>query len=489
MTSEERRASGAGKYEAVIGLEVHAQLRTATKIFCGCATRFGDPPNTNTCPVCLGMPGALPVLNARVVEFAVRAALATGCRVNRRSVFARKNYFYPDLPKGYQISQYEEPLAEHGELLVDEGAGPVRVRLLRIHIEEDAGKLLHEGLHDSQTMSYVDYNRAGVPLIEIVSQPDLREPAQAYHYLTGLRSILLHLGVCDGNMEEGSLRCDANVSIRPRGSGELGTKIEIKNLNSFRNVQRALEYEIRRQSRELENGGSVVQETRLWDADEGRTDPMRSKEEAMDYRYFPEPDLPPLVLDEAWIEEMRRSIPELPAAKAARYERDWGLPAQDAQLLAAEPVTASWIEEAVALSGNPRVTANWLITELTGRLNAAKKDLSGSPVTPAMLASLVKLIDAGTISGKIAKTVFEEMFETGAPPESIVEKKGLVQIVDEGVLAALVDEVIAAHPDQAADYRGGKKAALGWFVGQVMKASGGKANPKLVNRLLAEKLR
>jgi aspartyl-tRNA(Asn)/glutamyl-tRNA(Gln) amidotransferase subunit B len=475
-------------FETVIGLEVHAQLRTVSKIFCGCATRFGDPPNTNTCPVCLGMPGALPVLNARVVEMAVKAALATECRVNRRSIFARKNYFYPDLPKGYQISQYEEPLAEHGRVPIEPAGGPRFVGLTRIHMEEDAGKLIHEGMHDSAARSYVDYNRAGVPLIEIVSEPEIRSPEEAWHYLTRLRSILLYIGVCDGNMEEGSLRCDANVSVRPRGASAKGTKVEIKNLNSFRNVQRALEHEIARQSRLLEEGGAVVQETRLWDADAGRTLPMRSKEEAMDYRYFPEPDIPPLVLDEAWIEEIRRSIPELPAARKARYVAAWGLPEADAHFLTIEPAMASYMEETAEASGSPRLASNWIVTELMGRLNADGKDIAGSPVRPASLAALIRLIADGTISGKIAKSVFEEMYTTGADPGDVVKEKGLVQISDESAVAALVDQVLAANPAQADQYRAGKTAALGWLVGQVMKASSGRANPQLVNRLLKERL-
>ncbi len=477
-----------GSYEPVIGLEVHAQLRTESKIFCACATRFGDPPNTNTCPVCLGMPGALPVLNARVVELAVKAALATECRVNRRSIFARKNYFYPDLPKGYQISQYEEPLAVHGRVPIEPAGAPLHVRLARIHMEEDAGKLIHEGMHDSESKSYVDYNRAGIPLIEIVSEPDIRSPEEAWLYLTRLRSMLLYLEVCDGNMEEGSLRCDANVSLRPRGAAALGTRVEIKNLNSFRNVQKALEHEMIRQGRLLEAGRSVDQETRLWDADGGRTLTMRSKEEAMDYRYFPEPDIPPLLLKEAWIEEVRRSIPELPAAKKARYVSAWEVPEQDAHFLTLEPSMAAYMEETTKLSGSPRMAANWIITELMGRLNEAKTAIAASPVRPASLAALIRLIDDGTISGKIAKSVFEEMFATGAEPGAIVRDKGLVQISDEAQVAALVDEVLAANPSQADQYRGGKAAALGWLVGQVMKTSGGRANPGLVNRLLKEKL-
>jgi len=475
-------------YEAVIGLEVHAQLRTETKIFCGCPTRFGAQPNSQTCPVCLGMPGALPVLNRRAVEFALKAALATGCAVNRRSIFARKNYFYPDLPKGYQISQYELPLAVEGKVPIEAAGGPEAIGLTRIHMEEDAGKLVHDGMHDSASRSYVDYNRAGTPLIEIVSKPDIRSAEQAYLYLTRLRSILLFLGVCDGNMEEGSLRCDANVSIRPKGREAFGTRTEIKNLNSFRNVQRAIEYEVARQAGLLDSGSKVVQETRLWNAEEGRTEPMRSKEEAMDYRYFPDPDLPPLLVGEAWIEEVALSLPELPSAKKARYVAGMGLAPADAHFLSGEPGLAEFFEKAALRSGNPRAAANWVGSELIGRLNAAKLGIDRSPVTPEGLGDLIGLIDGGTISGKIAKTVFEEMFDTGGLPAAIVKAKGLVQITDEGAIAGVVDQVIADNPAQVAQYRAGKTAAMGWFVGQVMKASQGKANPALVNRLLKERL-
>ncbi|MBI3450903.1 MAG: Asp-tRNA(Asn)/Glu-tRNA(Gln) amidotransferase subunit GatB [Acidobacteria bacterium] len=474
-------------YEAVIGLEVHAQLRTRTKIFCGCPTRFGAAPNTQTCPVCLGMPGSLPVLNRTAVEFAAKAALATGCTINRRSIFARKNYFYPDLPKGYQISQYELPLAVEGRIPIEPESGPRAIGLTRIHMEEDAGKLVHEGMADSATRSYVDFNRSGTPLIEIVSKPDIRTSEEAYLYLTRLRSILLYVEVCDGNMEEGSLRCDANVSIRRPGE-TLGTRAEIKNLNSFRNVQRAIEYEIARQAELLDGGGRVVQETRLWNAGQGRTEPMRSKEEAMDYRYFPEPDLPPLLVDEAWLEELRKSIPELPVEKKIRYVTSLGLAPKDAHFLSGEPALAGFFETVAARSGNPRAAAAWVGSELMGRLNAAKSDIRRTPVAPESLGDLVKLIDAGTISGKIAKTVFDEMFETGGAPEAIVRAKGLVQIKDEGAIGAVVDKVIAESPSQVEQYRAGKGAALGWFVGQVMKASGGKANPGLVNKLLKEKL-
>jgi len=478
------------EFEPVIGLEVHAQLKTETKIFCGCPTLFGAPANTNVCPVCLGMPGTLPVLNREAVEFALKAALATGCKVNRRSVFARKNYFYPDLPKGYQISMYEVPLAEHGRVPIDrEGDGASRdIGLIRIHMEEDAGKLIHDGMPDSGSKSYVDFNRSGVPLIEIVSQPEIRSAEEAHAYLTRLRSILVYLGVCDGNMEEGSLRCDANVSVRAKGAQKLGTRVEIKNLNSFRNVMRALEHEIARQSEAVGRGEKVVQETRLFDADRGITVPMRSKEEAMDYRYFPEPDVPPLVVEEAWLKEIEGSLPELPQDRRARLIREHGLPPQDAAFLTLEPPLADYFEQVAKPSGNARAAANWVISELIGRLNAAKLPIDRSPVTPWSLAALIRLIDDGTISGKIAKTVFDEMFAAGGEPDAIIRAKGLVQISDAGSIEAAVDEVIAANPSQVELYRKGKTATFGWFVGQVMKATGGKANPALVNEVLKKKL-
>ncbi len=478
--------------EPVIGLEVHAQLSTTTKIFCGCPTRFGAPPNTNVCPVCLGMPGVLPVLNGKAVEYAVKAALATGCTVNLRSIFARKNYFYPDLPKGYQISQYESPLAEHGRVPIEVGdnGGPraKEIRLTRIHMEEDAGKLVHDGMPDSDTSSYVDFNRSGVPLIENVSEPDIESPEEAHAYLTRLRSMLVYLGICDGNMEEGSLRCDANVSVREKGASRLGTKVEIKNLNSFRNVVRALEHEIARQSEAIARGEKIRQETRLFDADGGVTAPMRSKEEAMDYRYFPEPDLPPLVIDEEWMDRIRGTLPELPHARRARFMRDYSLTAQDASFLTLERPLADYYEDVARGSGNAKAAAAWVTTELLGRLNAAKKGIQESPLGPAPLAALIKLIDGGTISGKIAKTVFDEMMATGDPPDLIIKDKGLVQISDEAPIVAAIEKVMAENPAQTAQYRSGKTATLGWFVGQVMKATGGKANPALVNKLLKEKL-
>jgi aspartyl-tRNA(Asn)/glutamyl-tRNA(Gln) amidotransferase subunit B len=478
------------EFEPVIGLEVHAQLRTETKIFCGCPTRFGAPPNTNVCPVCLGMPGVLPVLNRKSVEFALKASLATRCAINMRSIFARKNYFYPDLPKGYQISMYETPLSEHGKVPLDlDGTGEGReIGLVRIHMEEDAGKLVHEGMPDSDTRSYVDFNRSGVPLIEIVSEPEIRSAEEAHAYLTRLRSILVYLEVCDGNMEEGSLRCDANVSVRLKGSSKFGTRVEIKNLNSFRNVVRAIDHEIARQSEAVRRGERVIQETRLFDAERGVTVPMRSKEAAMDYRYFPEPDLPPLIIEKEWLEEIRRGMPELPHERRARLISEYGLSDQDASFLTLERPLADFFETVARASGNAKAAANWVCSELIGRLNAAKSEIGQSPVTPASLASLIRLIDDGTISGKIAKTVFDEMFAGAADPAEVIRKKGLTQISDSGSIESAIDQVIAANPSQVEMYRKGKTATFGWFVGQVMKATGGKANPALVNEILKKKL-
>ncbi|MFQ5700377.1 MAG: Asp-tRNA(Asn)/Glu-tRNA(Gln) amidotransferase subunit GatB [Acidobacteriota bacterium] len=477
------------EFEPIIGLEVHAQLKTRTKIFCGCPTLFGAEANTNVCPVCLGMPGVLPVLNQQVVEFALRAALATDCRINRRCLFARKNYFYPDLPKGYQISMYEIPLAEQGLVPIETDEGPGRrIGLIRIHMEEDAGKLIHEGMPDSDTRSYVDFNRSGVPLIEIVSEPDIRSAPEAHSYLTRLRSILVYLQICDGNMEEGSLRCDANVSVRPAGTDAFGTKVEIKNLNSFRNVVRALEFEIDRQSHALHAGQDIVQETRLFDADRGVTEPMRGKEEAMEYRYFPEPDLPPLVIGDDWIERVRRELPELPQARRARFLAEYGLPPRDADFLTLERPLADYFETVARESASPKAAANWVTSELLGRLNAAKMGIEASPVKASSLAALIRLIGDGTISGKIAKTVFDEMFTAGGEPARIIEKKGLIQISDESSILPIVERILKDNPSQVKQYRAGKTAALGWFVGQVMKATQGKANPRLVNKILEEKL-
>jgi len=476
-------------YEPVIGLEVHAQLLTRSKLFCSCANRFGAPPNTLVCPVCLGLPGALPVPSREAVTLALRAALALGCRVNQTSVFERKNYFYPDLPKGYQISQYERPLAEDGAVVVTGADGATRpIRVQRVHMEEDAGKLLHEGFAWSPEKSGVDLNRAGIPLIEIVSAPDLRGPQEAHEYLTALRAVLLYAGVSDGNMEEGSLRCDANVSVRPRGRQQLGTRAEIKNLNSFRNVARAIEHEVARQVALVETGRAVVQETRLWNAERGETAPMRSKEEAHDYRYFPEPDLPPLAVDGEWVEEVRRSLPELPAPRRQRFVDSYGLPPYDAGVLTQDRAVADYFEAVAAGSGDAKAASNWVMTEVLRKLKEDARPLAQCPVAPLALAGLVRLIGAGTISGKTAKDVFETMWRTGEDAGAIVAREGLTQLSDVTALEAVVAEVVAAAPQQAASYRSGKPAALGWFVGQVMKRTGGRANPQLVNVLLKKSL-
>jgi aspartyl-tRNA(Asn)/glutamyl-tRNA(Gln) amidotransferase subunit B len=473
------------KYEAVIGLEVHAQMLTETKIFCGCPTTFGSEPNTQTCQVCIGMPGVLPVLNRKALEFAIRTGLATNCRISEYSRFARKNYFYPDLPKGYQISQYENPICEHGriEILVD-GIGR-KIGITRIHMEEDAGKNIHEG---GGNYSFVDLNRAGVPLMEIVSEPDLRSPREAAEYMKKLRTILRYLGVCDGNMEQGSLRCDANVSVRPEGRKEFGIRAEVKNINSFRFVEKAIEYEIKRQIRVIEEGGTVVQETRLWNADKGTTESMRSKEEAHDYRYFPEPDLVPIVADRKWVEQIRASLPELPDAKRARFVTELGLPEYDADLLTSEKPVAEWFEKAVRAGGQPKAVSNWMMSELMRLLNEGNASIDECPLRPDRLSEMLALVDKGTISGKIAKTVFEEMYRTGKDAATIVREKGLVQISDTSEIEKLVDEVISRHPDEVKRYRGGDEKLLGFFVGQVMKASKGKANPKMLNELLKKKL-
>jgi aspartyl-tRNA(Asn)/glutamyl-tRNA(Gln) amidotransferase subunit B len=478
------------EYEAIIGLEVHAQLLTESKIFCGCSTKFGAPPNHNTCPVCTGMPGVLPVLNRRVVEFALRTALATHCQIARISRWARKNYFYPDLPKGYQISMYEMPLAQHGYLDVQVNNQSKRIRLTRIHMEEDAGKNIHDAHSDT---SLVDLNRAGVPLLEIVSEPDIRTPEEAGAYLRSLRAILQYLEVCDGNMEEGSLRCDANVSVRPQGSTEFGTKTEVKNLNSFRAVEKALQYEIKRQSDTLASGGRIVQETRLWDADREVTRSMRSKEFAHDYRYFPDPDLLPLVVDHEWIEAVKATLPELPAARQERLMRQYGLPAYDAEVLTTRKDIADYYETAVrAYPANPKAISNWVMDSVLRVVKDEKLDaglkITTWPCPPEHLGTLVRLIHEGTISGKIAKAVFDEMRQSGKPPETIIADRGLTQVSDQGALAAQVDRVLAANPDKVAEYRAGRDRLLSFFVGQVMKATQGKANPQMVNELLRKKL-
>jgi aspartyl-tRNA(Asn)/glutamyl-tRNA(Gln) amidotransferase subunit B len=475
-------------FEAVIGLEVHAQLRTASKIFCGCSTAFGAPPNTHVCPVCLGLPGSLPVLNRRAVDLAARAALALGCRLNPRSVFARKNYFYPDLPKGYQISQYDQPLAVEGAVEIRVGDATRRVGITRVHLEEDAGKSLHEGFPDSADRTYLDYNRAGVPLIEIVTEPDLRSAAEAALFFETLRDLLVWLRVNDGNMEEGSLRCDANVSVRPAGETRLGTKVEVKNLNSFRYLQKALEYEIARQIDGLEDGARIVQETRLWDQGGQRTITMRTKEEAHDYRYFPEPDLPPVDLDEARRIEIEESLPELPAARRARLLSEYGLPEYDARELTRSREMADYFEAAARAAPSAKTASNWIMGELSRTLNERGVAIAESPVTPQALGGLLALLDSGAINGPTAKEVFEKMFATGREARAIVDAEGLAQISDEGAILQVVRDVIAAQSDAVAQVRAGKSNTFGFLVGQVMKASGGKASPKLVNALLKREI-
>src|SRR6202158_4177544 len=476
------------KYEPVIGLEVHVQLLTRTKIFCGCSTRFGDPPNTNVCPVCLGLPGTLPVLNKRAVEMAMRASLALHCTVHDHSRFARKNYFYPDLPKGYQISQYELPLATGGWLEVEVGAAKKRIGITRLHLEEDAAKNLHEGFAQSAQKTYIDYNRCGTPLSEIVSEPDMRTPEEASSYLTPRRQSLVCTGVSDCNMEEGSLRCDANVSVRPRGSKEFGTKVEVKNLNSFRYLQKALEYEIDRHTGVLESGGRISQETRLWNQAEGHTVSMRSKEKAHDYRYFPEPDLLPVHVSAAWRDEIHRTLPELPEAKRARFVSAYGITPYDAEVLSGTQALASYFE-AVAKAGAPaKNAANWMQTELLRRLNDSGKEIDASPVSPAALAELVKLVESGQISGSIGKKVFATMFETGRGAAEIVAAEGLAQINDTSAIEQAAREVIEKNPDNVAKFKRGNEGVFKFFVGQVMRATRGQANPQAVNDILRKLL-
>jgi len=478
----------ATKYEAVIGLEMHVQLGTKTKIFCNCPAEFGASPNSNVCPVCLGLPGALPVLSREAVELAIEAGIALHCKINPFSRFARKNYFYPDLPKGYQISQYDQPLAEHGYLDIHTEAGKKRIGVTRVHMEDDAGKSIHDGFKDSDQYTYVDLNRSGTPLIEIVSEPDMRTPDEAYAYVTELKQVIQYVGVSDCDMEKGQLRCDANVSVRLRGAEKFGTKAEVKNLNSFRFLKLALEYEIERQIDLLESGGKVVQETRLYNVETGRTVSMRSKEQAHDYRYFPEPDLVPLQVSEAWLNQVKSRLPELPAERRERFVNEYGLREYDAQVLTLTRETGDYFEAAVKVSGDGRSTANWVTGDLMALLKASGKEISDSPVRAQHLGELVSLINKGELSGKLAKEVLPKMFETGDAPSAIMEREGLKQISDSGALEKIVDDVLAANPKQVEQYKAGKTAVAGFLVGQVMKASRGQANPAAVNALLKARL-
>jgi len=472
------------KYEPVIGLEVHVQLATRTKIFCGCPTSFGAQPNSNVCPVCMALPGALPVLNRQAVELAIEAALALNCKINTRSIFARKNYFYPDSPKGYQISQYDLPLAEHG--IVD--IGTKRIGVTRVHMEDDAGKSIHDGFKDSDRFSYIDLNRCGTPLIEIVSDPDMRNSDEAYAYLTELKQVLQYVEVSTCDMEKGHLRCDANVSVRLRGADKFGTKAEVKNLNSFRFLKMALDYEIGRQVALIESGGRVMQETRLFNSETGETVSMRSKEHAHDYRYFPEPDLVPLKISEAWLARVRERMPELPASRRKRFVESYGLREYDAEVLTSTRDISEYFEKVAASAGDPRAAANWVMGDLAALLKLEGKEIAESPVSAENLGRLVALIGEGKISGKLAKEIFPKMFASGDAPEAILEREGLQQISDEGALGKIIDEVIAGNPKQVEQYRGGKAAVIGFLVGQAMKASRGQADPAVVNRLLKEKL-
>ncbi len=471
------------EFETVIGLEIHAQLKTKSKIFCGCSTEFGAPPNTHTCQICLGMPGVLPVLNKKVVEYSIKMGLATDSTINTFNQFARKNYFYPDLPKGYQTSQFDLPIVEFGQVEIEVDGKKKVIGITRMHMEEDAGKLVHD---DREPVSYVDLNRTGTPLLEIVSEPDMRSPEEAYAYLRKLHAILRYLDICDGNMQEGSFRCDANISLRPVGQEKLGTRTELKNMNSFKNVQAALEYEVRRQRDILLDGGKVTQETLLWDPDKNRTASMRSKEEAHDYRYFPCPDLIPIVIEQSWIEEIRKTLPELPDARKARFISEYELPEYDAALLTASRELADYFEEVVKNGVKAKKASNWIMTELLRELKGA--DVTTCKVSSEQLAALLVMVDDGTISGKIAKTVFLEMMDSGKDAAVVVKEKNLVQVSDQGELLAIVQEIIEANPGQAADFKGGKTKLMGYFVGQLMQKTKGKANPKVANELFSKEL-
>jgi aspartyl-tRNA(Asn)/glutamyl-tRNA(Gln) amidotransferase subunit B len=488
-TTSDISIAASSKYEPVIGLEVHVQLLTASKIFCSCSTRFGAPPNTNVCPVCLGLPGALPVLNKKAVEFATLAAMALNCRINETSIFARKNYFYPDLPKGYQISQYDKPLAEHGFIGIKTDAEKKKIGITRVHLEEDAGKSLHEGFPDAAEKTAIDLNRSGVPLIEIVSEPEIASPDEAYEYLTRLKEIILYTGVSDCNMEEGSLRCDANISVRPRGQKKFGTKTEIKNVNSFRFIREALGYEIGRQVEVIDSGGEITQETRLYNSNEGKTYGMRSKEQAHDYRYFPEPDLLPLVVDEKWKAQIAQSLPELPEARRQRMVTEYGITEYDAQVLTDSKSLADQFEAAAKVAKNPKRVANLVQGELMGRLKAKGLEIEQSPISMKGVAASADLVESGAISGKMLKDFYDLSFERGKDFPAVYEEEGRPQqSTDISALEKKIDEVIAGNPKQLEQYRAGKKTMLGFFVGQVMKASKGQANPQMVNELLTKKL-
>ena len=489
VATPEVSVAAASKYEPVIGLEVHVQLLTATKIFCSCSTHFGDPPNTNVCPVCLGLPGALPVLNRKAVEFAVLAAMALNCRINESSIFARKNYFYPDLPKGYQISQYDKPLSEHGFIEIKTAGGTKKIGITRLHLEEDAGKSLHEGFANSSETTGIDLNRSGMPLIEIVSEPDIASPDEAYEYLTRLKEIILYTGVSDCNMEEGSLRCDGNISVRPRGQKEFGTKTEVKNVNSFRFIREALEYEIERQIGVIESGGKIMQETRLYNSIEGKTYGMRSKEQAHDYRYFPEPDLLPLVVDTKWQKEIRDTLPELPEARRKRMVANYGITEQDAQVLTLTKALADQFEAAAKVAKSPKRVANLVQSELMGRLKAKGLEIEQSPISMKGVAASADLVESGAISGKMLKDLYDLAFERGKDFSVLYEEQGRPeQSRDTSALERIIDEIIAANPRQVEQYRAGKKTVVKFFVGLAMQASKGQANPQLVNELLAKKL-